>query len=74
MRKGLSKMLPRKVIGVEQVGTKQIEHTKIDPRPILSLIAWALLTILVLGVAADCDDSGMYQGPNDESPRYGGPK
>lgn len=64
-----------KTIGVEQVGDRTIRHTSIDWRPVVSLIVWAVLTLSVLGVATSCtDDNGLYQGPNDSSPRYGGPR
>lgn len=63
-----------KVIGVEQVNDRTIHHTAIDLRPIATFLAWAILTVAALFVAASCDDHGMYQGPNDDSPRYGGPK
>jgi hypothetical protein len=67
--------LPQKVIGVEQINSAQIEHTTIDWRPIISLLVWAVLSVSALLVATSCDSqNGMYQGPNDDSPRYGAPK
>lgn len=66
---------PRKVIGVEQIDDIVITHTKRDLRPIVSHFIWAALMVVTLLVAGSCDDSsGMYQGPNDDTPRYGGPK
>ncbi len=62
------------VVGIEQVGDKQVNHTKFDPRPVITFVVWLVFTLAALSVAASCDDGGMYQGPNDSSPRYGGPK
>jgi hypothetical protein len=64
-----------KTVGIEQIDDKVFRHTTIDLHPIVSLLVWAILTVTMLGVVASCDDnSGMYQGPNDKTPRYGGPK
>lgn len=40
-------------------------------RFMLQLIAWALITIAVLGVTASCsDEGGMYQGGSDSEPGW----
>ena len=43
--------LPRKVIGIEQVGDKQINHTAIDFRPLFSLAVWIVFTLAALIVS-----------------------
>jgi len=44
-------------------------------RFMLQLLAWALISVAVLGVSASCDDnnrsgSGMWQGGGDSSPSW----
>lgn len=34
------------------------------------LAAYAMLAALLAGVLGSCDQGGMYQGGNDDSPRY----
>lgn len=34
------------------------------------LAAYALLGALLAGLAGSCEQGGMYQGGNDDSPRY----
>lgn len=59
-----------KVVGVEQIDDVTVQHTTIDFRPIITFLVWAIVTVGTLLVATSCDDSGMYQGPGDDSPRY----
>jgi hypothetical protein len=65
----------KRAIGIEQVDDKVTMHYAWDPRPIFAYLAWAAIIAIVLLVAGSCDDgNGMYQGPNDSAPRYGGPR
>jgi hypothetical protein len=43
--------------------------TILNPRAVRAL-SMALLALLLAGVAAQCDEGGMYQGGSDSSPRY----
>jgi hypothetical protein len=40
--------LPQKIVGIEQVGDEQINHTKMDTRPVLGFTFIFILTIAVL--------------------------
>lgn len=44
--------------------------TAIRPVPRRLLAAVALIAALLSGMAASCDEGGMYQGPNDSAPRW----
>lgn len=37
-------MLPRKIVGVEQTGDVQSEHTTLDLRPLVTMALYALIT------------------------------
>jgi hypothetical protein len=67
---------PAKIVGIEQIDDTVIMHSKRDLRPILAYFLWAVMMAATLLVVGSCDDSnnGMYQGPNDDAPRYGRPK
>lgn len=39
-------------------------------RFVLQLLAWALITVAVLGVCADCKEGGTYQGGGDSVPYH----
>ena len=41
-------MFPKKVVGIEQVGEKQVNHYKIDYRPIASFAVIVLFTVVTL--------------------------
>lgn len=41
-------MLPKKVIGVEQIEDRQVEHKVVDYRPLLALAVFTLFTIAAL--------------------------
>jgi hypothetical protein len=43
--------------------------TVLNPRAVRAL-SMALLALLLAGVAADCDEGGMYQGGSDSAPEY----
>lgn len=40
--------LPQKVVGIEQIGDEQVNHTKTDTRPILSFAWVVFLSAIVL--------------------------
>lgn len=63
------------VIGIEQIDDTVKVHTKRDLRPLMAYLLWASLMVLALVVVGSCDDNnGMYQGPNDDAPKYGKPR
>lgn len=63
------------VVGMEQIDNQVIIHQKRDLKPLMAYLVWTVLMVAALLVVGSCDDSGgMYQGPNDDSPRYGAPK
>lgn len=41
-------MLPRKIVGVEQVDDTQTEHTAADYRPLFTLAVFTLFTVAAL--------------------------
>lgn len=41
-------MLPQKVIGIEQIGEEQVNHTTIDWRPVLSASVWIVFTLAAI--------------------------
>lgn len=56
------------------MGDEIITHTKVDLKPLIAPSIWAILLVIMLSVAGSCDENGMYQGGNDDTPRYGGPR
>lgn len=65
----------KKVVGMHQVDDKVTTHYTWDIRPALAYLLWTAMVIAMLLVAGSCDDNnGMYQGPNDNAPSYGGPR
>lgn len=44
----MTEMLPQKIIGIEQVNDKQVEHTTADYHPVFALAVFALLTAVAL--------------------------
>lgn len=41
-------MLPKKVIGIEQVGEEQVNHTTVDWRPVFSASVWIVFTLAAI--------------------------
>lgn len=42
--------LPQRIVGIEQIGDEQVNHTKMDTRPVLGFAFILILTIAVLVV------------------------